>query len=676
MGTGAAAPAIGLALALATAVLLAVPALRAPSLWIERPLALWALVWIGLVAGALLWRRGPDAPARAEAQRPAPAPNPVPTSTSTHGASGRRLGGVLVGVALGLLGFAACARLGGPLLGLCPGMHDEWSYLFQAKTFLAGRFWLPSQNAIPGLFDQIHVLNEGHFASRYFPGTGLWLAPFVALGVPYPAQWLAAGLAAALIHDAGRTVGGPRVGLVAGALVALSPGVAELCNALVAHAPTLLGLALFLAGFARARARSTGERARFGWGLAAGAGLALAMLCRPLTAAAIGLPFGLLLVLEAISTLRGGSRSGDIPARPPARGFLASAPLPVRLLVATGLPLAAGLAFLAAHDHAITGHVWKTPYGLYNDLYTPRHVYGFENGTRGDAVDAPKRDVDYDRWARNLTWPGALRNGRARLKYSLRASVGTIPFAVGLVALVGSLALGTRRARAPEADAEPSDAETGAEAVGVGPVAPDRDSARGYWIACIAGIAVLHLAHLPYWFVGIHAYHYVFESIPLYALVVAGGVGAAEAFGRRTGRPLLAPAWALLALAPAVGQWLPIDGPLQTETGRALQQGSSFAPSRRQHQRFLDLVEAKATARPALVLVKQPPRNFHVDYVVNDPTLDGPVLFGRFDPARMRLEAIAAAFPDRALYLFDERRGRLERVGGEPGDDTGAAPTE
>src|SRR5438552_3811289 len=67
---------------------------------------------------------------------------------------------------------------------LPPAYHDEYSYLFQAETFLAGRVWFPSHEGAR-LFDQMHVLNEGRFASRYFPGTGSWMAPFVAAGHPY-----------------------------------------------------------------------------------------------------------------------------------------------------------------------------------------------------------------------------------------------------------------------------------------------------------------------------------------------------------------------------------------------------------------------------------------------------------------------------------------------------------
>src|SRR5690242_4502687 len=72
-----------------------------------------------------------------------------------------------------------------------PAYHDEFSYLFQAKTFLAGKLWFPSHPTHPELFDQMHVLNDhGRMASRYFPGTGLWMAPFVAIHHPYLGQWI------------------------------------------------------------------------------------------------------------------------------------------------------------------------------------------------------------------------------------------------------------------------------------------------------------------------------------------------------------------------------------------------------------------------------------------------------------------------------------------------------
>src|SRR5207342_1934219 len=95
---------------------------------------------------------------------------------------------LVAGVSLG-----TSAWLGRHFEGLPPAYHDEYSYLFQARTFLAGRVSFPSHEAAR-LFDQMHVLNEGQFASRYFPGTGLWMAPFVALGNPWWGHWFAGAL--------------------------------------------------------------------------------------------------------------------------------------------------------------------------------------------------------------------------------------------------------------------------------------------------------------------------------------------------------------------------------------------------------------------------------------------------------------------------------------------------
>ena len=140
---------------------------------------------------------------------------------------------------------------------------------------------------MPELFDQMHVLNEGRFASRYFPGVGLWLAPFLAIGHPYWGQWLAGGLTAFFIFWAGRELAGNRVGLTAGLLTALSPGMGLFSNLLLSHEPTMAALAVFL--FAFVRFMRTGRASDALW---AGCGLSFAMLCRPMTAAGFGLPFG------------------------------------------------------------------------------------------------------------------------------------------------------------------------------------------------------------------------------------------------------------------------------------------------------------------------------------------------------------------------------------------------
>ena len=52
-----------------------------------------------------------------------------------------------------------------------PAYHDEFSYAFQAKTYLAKRLSSESHPTVARLFDQMHVVNEGRFASRYFPAS-------------------------------------------------------------------------------------------------------------------------------------------------------------------------------------------------------------------------------------------------------------------------------------------------------------------------------------------------------------------------------------------------------------------------------------------------------------------------------------------------------------------------
>ncbi|MCA9117891.1 MAG: hypothetical protein KDA79_22625, partial [Planctomycetaceae bacterium] len=95
-------------------------------------------------------------------------------------------GAACVGVVSILLSLHAARMFG----DLPPAYHDEFSYLFQAETFLGGRTWFPSHPLAAPLFDQMHVLNEGRFASRYFPATGAWIAAFLAIGHPLWGHWL------------------------------------------------------------------------------------------------------------------------------------------------------------------------------------------------------------------------------------------------------------------------------------------------------------------------------------------------------------------------------------------------------------------------------------------------------------------------------------------------------
>jgi hypothetical protein len=480
-----------------------------------------------------------------------------------------------------------------------PAYHDEFSYLFQAKTFLAGRLWFPSFEPMPQLFDQMHVLNEGHFASRYFPGAGAWLAPFVALGNAWSGEWIAAAVAAFCTFWIGREVGGEFAGRVAGVLAALSPGLALFSNLLLAHHPTLMGLTFFIGMYLLAR-----RTGRIRYACCAGIGLTFAMLCRPMTALGIGLPFG---IHFAWWLLRGGDAF-------PVGRTAASLRYRTALAAAMAGPLVIGFVILLGYNRAITGDPLVSPYQLYTDIYTPRHVYGFNNVTRGEQRLGPKVLENYDRWAENLTPRLAARNVGRRLMTSLRWTLGIVPLVAA--ALVLALSRGVRNVPC--------------RLIG-------------------AAILALHGVHVPYWFEGIMGWHYVFESAPLWLVLFAEATRRLCQTWQVTGRPAMGWWWGgvaatavLVNLVTAPSVW-----PGRLERGMA-----EVAFSRDRYAAFQQQAAQMAGGRRAIIFVEPDPSDRHIDYVVNDPGLDGAMLIARYEPGKTELSAARALFADRAAFLY------------------------
>lgn len=508
----------------------------------------------------------------------------------------------------------------GPSFGQLPSaLHDENSYLFQSRTFLSGHSSFPSHTEMPRLFDQVHVLNEGRFASRYFPGVGLWMAPFVALGHPAWGHWLAGVMTAMCIFGAGRELSGNAVGLLAGLLTAVSPGMALFSNLLLSHHPTLAGLSVFVFLYLRMLRTSCP-----GCGIGAGAGLMLAMLCRPLTAAAIGAPFGCHLIWwwwQERGTASNAAR--------------------LRLLLLVGAPVLVGLLGVFFYNQALTGSGWRTPYQVYTDIYTPRHVYGFDNVVRGDAwidrMDVARRErvlENYDRWAENLDAGLAWRNVRLRLVHTGQWTLGIIPLvSAAVILLIGGVPDGCRR-----------------------------------WWLVVGGIVVLHLAHVPYWYDGIMHWHYVFESGPLWCLVFAGVTIVLMRCFREWNRPGLSIAWwgmIVFAVSVSYGALDPLW--LSSRIDQAVGE-AGFA--RNKFHAFQQTVRSHTGDDRALVLVAADPADRHIDYVVNSPSLQETVLFGRYEAAVKRAnsdgrsvsELLRAGFPGRRLFLFDARSGKMKAL--------------
>lgn len=105
-----------------------------------------------------------------------------------------------------------------------PNSADEYSYIFGAKTFLAGRLWNPLP-PLHDLFSYSHIVFwDGKWVTVYPPGWPLLLATVMGLRLP---AWLASPLCGGVLLIAVMKLGekrdGPIGGLIAVALVALSP---------------------------------------------------------------------------------------------------------------------------------------------------------------------------------------------------------------------------------------------------------------------------------------------------------------------------------------------------------------------------------------------------------------------------------------------------------------------
>ena len=572
---------------------------------------------------------------------------------------------VLAGL-VGLVGFLYCLRVYSTVVSgegnsaeprlafgdLPPALHDEFSYLFQAETFLAGQWSFFSEPFVPRVFDQMHVFNEGRFASRYFPGTGLWMAPFVATGNPWLGHHLATALICMLVFAIGRELSCNGVGLIAGLLTALSPGLVLFGNLLLAHQPTLLGLCLFIYTFLKMTRvlaeslpndehQSTPDSEKIGganwfslkktdWICVSGYSLMFAMLCRPMTAAGVALPFGIWIFVWLI------------------RNRLRARRTAVAVLTGYGVPLLLGFGIIVVHNKLITGEAFRTPYQLYTELLTPRHMYGFDNVKRAEPflIENADRILDhYDRWAVNLDAELAVKNVGMRFLASWQWTLGLSALIVaGCVMLASGF---SRRNKATELPAR--------------------------WWLFPAAILTLHLAHVPYWYDGILHWHYVFESGVLWCLVTAAATWILVRAFTSMQRPGMSLWWgAVLVVSVLINNVSvsPFWHMSRVEAGT-----HEFAYGRLKQAGFQALVKRHVPERPAVVLIRHDPADRHNDYVSNHPALNSPVLLGRLpvseDAGTTQLSEIefqtirdtAEAFPTRMIYVVDIVSGQVTRIG-------------
>ena len=233
-----------------------------------------------------------------------------------------------------------------------------------------------------------------------------------------------------------------------------------------------------------------------------------------MTAAGFALPFGVVFVVQLARRAFNSTQASRTASAPrfdrDSIGGLTPPRSPIVALLAMALPLMVGFVVLGIHNRAITGRAMTSPYQLFNDVYTPRHVFGFNNVVRGEQHLGPRVLDHYDRWAENLTPTLAIENAKNRLLAAWQWTVGLVPLLAGLVVFVVghvSNAPGSARSEAPN-DGNVENVPNG------------RD---WRWWLIFASIVSLFAVHVPYWFDGMFHWHYVFETGPLWCLVLAAG---------------------------------------------------------------------------------------------------------------------------------------------------------
>jgi 4-amino-4-deoxy-L-arabinose transferase-like glycosyltransferase len=198
-----------------------------------------------------------------------------------------------IGASLVVFGLVTAARYF--LFGDTAITDDENVYAFMARTFASGHVYLPSlPEPVRPFFDNQFVVNNGKWYGIYFPGHPIALALGERLHVMHWIPACSAALTVLVGFAVGRRVFGQRAALLALALVLFSPFFILSSATLLAHSTA----GLLLAAFVYATLRVLERPERVLWWLAAGLALGWTGLTRPLSAAAFGLPWIVLLALR------------------------------------------------------------------------------------------------------------------------------------------------------------------------------------------------------------------------------------------------------------------------------------------------------------------------------------------------------------------------------------------
>jgi hypothetical protein len=241
-----------------------------------------------------------------------------------------------------------CAVVAGVLHEPVPRVHDEFSYLLMSDTLASGHVSNPTP-PLPEFFDTFHVLVHPVYASKYFPGQGLFLAIGQRLtGHPAAGLWLSSALACAAVYWMLQAWVGPLWALVGGFLMVVQYGIFSYWSQTYwGGMVAAMGGALFF-GAARRLCDN------FSWKSAVwfAIGVIVLMNSRPLEGLLAMLPMTGILLFHVWH-----DRKWKVPK------FWYSVVLPA------GVVLLIGAAVSCLYNHAITGSYFKSAYVLHEQQY-------------------------------------------------------------------------------------------------------------------------------------------------------------------------------------------------------------------------------------------------------------------------------------------------------------------
>ncbi|NUQ19386.1 MAG: hypothetical protein HOQ09_00310 [Gemmatimonadaceae bacterium] len=227
-----------------------------------------------------------------------------------------------------------------------PIIHDEASYLFQAKLFASGHWTAPSP-PVPEFFEQFHVFVVPHYASKYPPGHALLMVPGIWLGLPGMMPVLLSAAAAALVFSIARRITNATIAFWTWVWWISTPFVLWILASYFSQSTSIF--VWMLGWYALVRWREGGEQ----WLLLVAASVAWLAFTRPLTAVAYALPVGVYVLWRVARTKQYAS---------------------LGRAMALGAAMLLVIPFWSAKT---IGSVRETPYALYSRMYFPWDSPGF-----------------------------------------------------------------------------------------------------------------------------------------------------------------------------------------------------------------------------------------------------------------------------------------------------------